>query len=337
MVNERLLYMDALKLFAITLVVMGHVTLFMAIPQDWSNADRYSNPLNLYIYAFHMPLFMMVSGYFSSKILEGRGNLKLKFLQLIVPCITLAVIFFLFGITSQNMWYLWSLFICYAIFYLCNKYFGTFNRMLVCGGMVVGFFLFPLIAHLPKISSYKVDFMLPFFFVGMLLKGREEKILSMKYLLLWICIFLIMLLFWRVDYIWYISKPNWFPVKDMFLSKSLMFDGYSLWCYMYRFFTGLFGSLAFISLFYHLGHTAFGKQLYEKVGRYGIYSLHIYIIQTFLVELNIFGIDISSFEMTGKYLCIFIFTISFVIVSILIAKILERNIFVNSYLFGKFK
>lgn len=128
MVKERILYMDALKLFAITLVVIGHVVLFMAEHNEQDISIKLSNPLYLYIYAFHMPLFMTISGFFSSKILYGCGDLISKFKQLIIPCISLAIIFYLLNITSQNMWYLWSLFICYATTFFFCKIYGPIDQ-----------------------------------------------------------------------------------------------------------------------------------------------------------------------------------------------------------------
>lgn len=112
-ISTRLVWMDNLKLFAIFLVVLGHVVYNYDSAPDVETLG-FSNKIRLYVYAFHMPLFITVSGYFSYRILQDGGNIMKRFKQLIVPCITLAVIFFIFGITTQNMWYLKSLFLCYV-------------------------------------------------------------------------------------------------------------------------------------------------------------------------------------------------------------------------------
>lgn len=55
--NKRIAYFDLLKLFAVLLVIVGHV-----ISQY---DDRgYGHPINVWIYSFHMPLFMFMSGLF---------------------------------------------------------------------------------------------------------------------------------------------------------------------------------------------------------------------------------------------------------------------------------
>jgi len=56
----RILWADNLKGFLILLVVFGHVIQF-SIP-DYKNLHIFN-----YIYSFHMPLFMAISGYVSYK------------------------------------------------------------------------------------------------------------------------------------------------------------------------------------------------------------------------------------------------------------------------------
>lgn len=79
--TARLAYIDALRGFAIVLVVIGHALQY-GIPEPDNN------PLFRFIYAFHMPLFMFVSGFvysgFGRKI---KAELRLKSLSLLVPFI----------------------------------------------------------------------------------------------------------------------------------------------------------------------------------------------------------------------------------------------------------
>lgn len=83
MSNRRILAFDIIKLFAIFLVLWGHCmqSLYPVI-----GCGR-NKPVFLYIYSFHMPLFMMVSGYFSPSAmkLSFAEILQKKVKQLIVP------------------------------------------------------------------------------------------------------------------------------------------------------------------------------------------------------------------------------------------------------------
>ena len=58
---------DVLKLFAIFLVVWGHCI------QNLHSGDFYSEPVYKIIYSFHMPLFMVISGFFSKSAMSFSG------------------------------------------------------------------------------------------------------------------------------------------------------------------------------------------------------------------------------------------------------------------------
>ncbi len=67
--KTRLFYLDFLKGFAILLVILGHVI-------QYNINDPYNNIVFRYIYAFHMPLFMFISGFVSYK-----EKSKLKYIK----------------------------------------------------------------------------------------------------------------------------------------------------------------------------------------------------------------------------------------------------------------
>ena len=71
MSNKRILYFDALKFFAIWLVVLGHYLQEI----DCGSVGSYTNQV---IYTFHMPLFIMISGFFAQKGEPSFRNLIIK-------------------------------------------------------------------------------------------------------------------------------------------------------------------------------------------------------------------------------------------------------------------
>lgn len=89
--NKRLLAFDAIKLFAIFLVVYGHCILHL---QNYSY-DIKENIIYRFVSSFHMPLFMAISGYFGSKIfnLKFSDIVAKKWKRLIVPSISFGVLF----------------------------------------------------------------------------------------------------------------------------------------------------------------------------------------------------------------------------------------------------
>ena len=75
----RLEFIDALRGFAIVLVVLGH-----ALQYTLESSD--ANPLYRLIYSFHMPLFMFISGFvYSGGKRSGTAELRSKSQALLVP------------------------------------------------------------------------------------------------------------------------------------------------------------------------------------------------------------------------------------------------------------
>lgn len=334
MVKERILWIDFLKLIAIYFVVLGHVVLFMGLERD---EVMHQNALYSFVYSFHMPLFMTISGFFSHKLITCEGNIKRKFLQLVVPCISLAIICLIFNIHSLNFWYLKSLFICYVIW---DIFFLLFKNKLGIGILaftVLSLLFFPLLTSIPYIASYKVDFMLPYFGLGLLIYQYRETLndyitpLSIIAILL----FIISLFFWESSYIWYFSKPNWINYKSLILDKQLILDFQTLWQTVWRYIVGLLGTCSFLFLCWFIGKRKNRNRIFS-LGKYGKYSLHIYIFQSFLVEINPFNI---KFPIENIYLYNYvyapIFSLCIVIICILIACILEKNKYIAFLLFGK--
>lgn len=57
MAKDRIIWIDNAKAIAILLVVVGHIIQFMYSPEGFDQ-----NIVFRYIYAFHMPLFFLLSG-----------------------------------------------------------------------------------------------------------------------------------------------------------------------------------------------------------------------------------------------------------------------------------
>lgn len=61
--NERSSYLDLVKAFAIICVVVGHCIQYGSGARYLSDGSYFLNVVFKVIYSFHMPLFMLVSGY----------------------------------------------------------------------------------------------------------------------------------------------------------------------------------------------------------------------------------------------------------------------------------
>lgn len=124
--------LDLLKFFAIILVLWGHSIQFFC-QGHYSNNSVYR-----IIYSFHMPLFMMIVGFFASKLykIDFISFFRKKFRQLILPSLTMTLIMILVGVLILNermningfigsflysFWFLKSAFVCSLIYWVSEK------------------------------------------------------------------------------------------------------------------------------------------------------------------------------------------------------------------------
>lgn len=100
--KQRLSYVDLSKAIAIWLVVWGH-SLSCLAGNDAMSGGAFQWIGN-WIYSFHMPLFMILSGFFASSALQRPVHVMVwqKFRQLVWPCVT-------FGCILAMLYRYWSI------------------------------------------------------------------------------------------------------------------------------------------------------------------------------------------------------------------------------------
>ncbi|ETD21587.1 MULTISPECIES: acyltransferase family protein [Prevotellaceae] len=166
MVKQRILYLDLVKFIAITLVCIGH-----SYPLTIGNESYFRSV----IYSFHMPLFMLICGYFSisSFSKDFKSFLKQKAKQLLLPALSgiilsLCLIFifarerFSLNIVVTELygglWFLKTLFICYLIVYIFKHI--NLPDWIACLSSIVLFLI------LPHGGALQVNFLLIMFWTG---------------------------------------------------------------------------------------------------------------------------------------------------------------------------
>lgn len=123
-------YIDFVKGIAILLVLVGHAIQYCSGSEYFLQGEYYDNPLFRFIYTFHMPLFMAVSGYLLHQSLQHRSEVEvaLRHLrQLGLPILSFGLLAFcirwivsptrdvvecvemLFHTCVGNLWFLWAL------------------------------------------------------------------------------------------------------------------------------------------------------------------------------------------------------------------------------------
>lgn len=321
MKQARLLYIDNLKGILILLVVFGHC-IQNALP-DFDN-----NLLFRFIYSFHMPLFMFVSGFVSYKNEYKRGSITKRFMQLVIPFLAWGI----FGdlLTGQTLttdwliqpdkglWFLWVLFWISTIVYVAkiaaNKM--NINEELLYIPVALVLFVIPAINKL-AFGFPRITWHLPFYLMGYLLRkhyvalSKPLKYISLPLLVL----FLYSVQFWMRE-----LPPTFLPA-----------DSSSIYNFVYKFFVAV---IACISLFYVAACTlnnACNTFTFNTLGKktLGIYAIHqpiIILVRSIIEELNL--------SCKGDLLIAVLFVVSLAI-TIAIYSILSINQYTAFIFLGK--
>lgn len=181
-VKDRLIWPDLLKCFAVLLVIIGHVS-------SQYDSRGYSSPLCIWIYSFHMPLFMMLSGMFFKHALkkDSKSLLCTKIRQLIIPLLSWSLIILLVEILFftraagwgtatkewisaggplRGYWYLKCLFLYLTVNYIIVKVFK--NLQIASIASII------LFIALPNINFTRM--MIVFFWMGVFYEQISEKL-----------------------------------------------------------------------------------------------------------------------------------------------------------------
>lgn len=325
--QQRIAYLDLVKLFTIYLVILGHVIAMMV------NGCSVGGRMYTFIYSFHMPLFMLLSGYFISNKALSKSFLDIlltKALQLILPAITCTVICLLYLFLARehvdvrseligNSWFLKTLFLYYVLFYLIKKIPMTDWLLLMVSCSLL--FVFP------HASTLQVNLLFPYFWGGYLLRKYQilEKVsFSWKYASLFLLIF---------STAYYLQRelgiPNYIEINYI----SLQSQGHLI---LFRYFVGFTGCMATISVVSLFHKNRKDSSSFSHITYYGRWTLGVYVLQTIIVA-NVFP-DTFAWYVENEFLLDAIvaplLSLAFLVVCIGIIHVTSKNRWLDLLLFG---
>ena len=317
MEKKRILYVDVLKLFTIYLVLWGHAIMHF-------QPDNQSSIIFQTIYSFHMPLFMMLSGYFatSSMPLNAKEFFPKKFRQLLLPCISWGVVCWLV-ITSgliqgifhldikslftagwlgliDNFWFLKSCFICYTLSWFC---FRCGKYKLIAMGIV--WFLCTMQGR------FFLSTMFPSFLMGMMLRKntQTDMWLTRKWPVV-LCFFIALL-----------SLKLMYEISDIYPFKLIL---------------GLTGPVACMYLFKATVGLLETTPILEKLAQMGRETLGIYVIQAIVLEVLMPRyISFSDLSLPTVVLLMPVLSLVVLIVCYVVIQIVNRSKFLGLLMFGR--
>ena len=266
MAEDRIAYLDLVKFTAMLLVCVGHCYVM---------EQALESSVRAVIYSFHMPLFMLLCGYFSSRSLEVpiRTLFIKKCKQLLVPVISCTVTTVCLcggGICREIIgcvWFLKTLFACYLIARVA-KYIKK----------PVGItFLLSWVALLiiPSGGTLMINFLYFYFCMGYLIHKYQTGFQTYR-----VALFCVSLFFFVIA-----VCMRWANPCDKVDLNLLV---YSPMKFMIQLLVGFTGSIVVIGiceLIYKIfGNEQIGRHILSGLSTVGRYTLGIYVVQTFMIE-----------------------------------------------------
>lgn len=333
--TKRIAYLDIAKCVAIFLVLWGH-----AITQ-LMNHEVTDNRFYMLIYAFHMPLFMTMSGFFASRSMKMSliELFKKKFKQLIIPALSFGVLWYIHDaivgarmlslksfihLEAEAYWFLKSLFFAYLIVYVTHRFTAKWGGVKRAFASIIVCLIF-LFAQRYNVTFFKMGSMLPFFYLGMLLKAKNDFITKHK-----IAIGLSSLIV-------FIGLFPYFGAEDLFANKffytfTLSACSHYAMCIL----MGLTGTLITIVACMLIDQYYSHLKMVNLISRIGKYTLGIYLTQKILLELllpHFLKVEMNIY--IYNFLFTFLISIAFLFICYGCTLVLEKYHWTRLLFLGK--
>lgn len=198
--RQRDVLPDVLKGFGIILVVLGHCIQTGSGIAYLQKAYYFDDRCYQFLYSFHMPLFMVISGWYAwgsvrraESAEDRKAMIKRKCVLLITPCVAWRLIEFaysfalgnyfyagfgalcrdiLVGILTSN-WFLWAILYCFLL--VCLMHYRLRDSVWIYLLIFLAAFFTP---DGMGLNAYK--YMLPYYLIGFYGSKNRERLLSLK-------------------------------------------------------------------------------------------------------------------------------------------------------------
>ncbi len=292
--SERIKYWDIIKGIAIILVVYGH---------SFSERESIST---LLIYSFHMPLFMLISGYFFYYTINKRSIVyivKNKFFKTIVPIVLTTILIYFdtynpkltiheqlvafYAILIRELWFLWAIFLDSMIvmaIYFSSKYISGLSMSSRLSPSLLFYSISAIVCVLfmvlPDISVIRdgVKFMFPCFIFGFCINQYDLTTVykNNRVLILILCLVAYICLFTKFDYAFTFYKSGVYIFNSFFSPNKMIFIN------IYRVVVGILGSLSLMMLVYEISQKVSIPSIVNSLAKLGQHTLGVYILSWIL-------------------------------------------------------
>lgn len=315
---KHLFFVDNLKAFLIILVVLGHCI------QNFMSGYE-SNLLFKFIYSFHMPLFIFVSGFVSYKEHITWHSVGKRFTQLMIPFFAWAVVKsiirwdpgmipFIIENPDNGLWFLHTLFFISLIMMICEyaaeKLQVQRYKIVITAGLLLLVSMYGL-----GIREWGVQ-SISYFFIFYVAGFYARRDMLFEHLPFYVVVIITILFLCLV------------PFHNVNGMASFFSEGTNpIYGTAFRVLLAFGGIIGVFTLFKKIAAN------YSRIGNYiGVRTLGIYAIHPALLNIYLDYIDNSN-KMGG--VIVFISCICVLITSVIIYELLSKNKFLSIVFLGK--
>ena len=324
--TKRILFLDAIKTLSILFVIWGHALRFDTILES-------GTALYTFIYSFHMPLFMIISGYFSISSF-GRSFEKvicLKIKQLIIPIVFWTILTCIYMYVMHyskhkiieeiigNNWFLKTLFVCYVYSWIAKK-------IIPYNNFIVFLISWIILLTIPQSSFLQINWLYIFFWIGIMIRSNIEIIKKTSNSILIVCCLLL-----PFFYIIKIANDynNYIP-----LNISTFINLFPI--HFVRFSIALSMSILIFVLIYIIYEHCTTSKLLSFIAKCGQYTLGIYVLQSFILErvLTDFLVINHNNTIFFQYILTPIISLILLLLCVFLIKIFSKSKYIDIFFFG---
>lgn len=195
---ERDKSFDFIKGVLIFLVVWGHCIHFFV------DGDYLLDPFYIWIYSFHMPLFIFVSGYFATRTVNGDivTCIMTRWHRLFLPALIWTIIrFFSVNIRTveelgllqsvynsfRGIWFLYCLFALYVI--ACLAFKSKYKYTILVLAVIIGYATYPY-QPIDTLKHFQIIRQLPLFTWGLFYASHKTTVNRYKFAGTLLCLIL---------------------------------------------------------------------------------------------------------------------------------------------------
>lgn len=275
--SGRIEELDGIKFILIVLVTIGHFS------EPFRYNTSFIGMFYTVLYMFHMPLFIMLSGFFSKNVSNFKIKKRIKNLIEPYTVMALCALIFLSGswkfmiIPATSYWYLLSLIEWNILLLILNRFVTNTNIKLFISFVGAIFVFIILNQHEEFLSLLKTASFFPFFVMGSILNDKTLNSIRNKNIYL-IIITLIVLVLTCLISSRYMHELEWHRKGLFHLSSEYDRSPYHV----------LFDSLlVYVSSFILSFSLLLIKHLPAFICKYGKHTLLFYVLQDISWNISI--------------------------------------------------